>query len=1281
MSLRINFFPLHFIVALLALVATVIVFSDTIYVYMSSSIFLNSFILMLFILCILWQLGVLSYYSRSTRVLNQLLGVINPAMSGDGDNIDTKKQAMYVSSSISGTLIDSPIISKLLSVSIKSGRIELSSDDADIVARHVIDNGDRMLALSKFLTSLFTMLGLLGTFLGLLQTIDGVGKALGSLSNIDNVDIMGFVKLLADPLRGMSVAFSTSLFGLVAALFGNYGNYVAQQKLNLLTTKLRNFLLASSAAVSASSNNRLEAKDILMSLDDSFNRLYEGLVERLDIVADAVISMSKAIVRTQERQEKILKIIIDSLSTSEELLSQLPKISETMIKISMLSEDMKKIALENREELFDYVDSTILKLMKKMTVDLDKTTKISAGILRASSDNVEIGIESVKTSSALNKIAEEANTIAADGVSGIQASVNALADSNLKLDNVRDLVSSEVAILDDGLSVVKSIAARLTVESYMPPLVDIVNLLGSSNALLDGANGSLRDIGGSLVDVKDISGAILEKIPTVADYGDFYNDIFNSVKDLGFLIDSGNKILDVSASSLFNINRSLDDMSARMSEDIGNYLNQLLGVVSEVGQSIDVSNQMFDTNLGMISNLLSGVESLSSASQQQIYIAGEILSNMSNYSPMFSQIIESISTSRDMVASYMDLFSDRIDSNTSIAGDILFKMNDVVASVNDMSYNISASNQAIYTMSESILSAVDSMSNVATVVDVNMNSLSNAFDDFTNRFSYMLDIFQTNVYAISQAQTVGEELINRLMGLSNTIQILNPLISNLIDSADRSTSSVDTILDSLATVVNQIDLGLDTMNGVYDSVSSMVDVITDYSMITTESNNILTNIHNHFTSNLDKDNYVYDGMSQLLESFASLRDMYADELNYLSGSMSNSVDTLTNTFDYISQNLGNAMPLFDQMSNFLNKAEGMTLDTLSNISKDLVSVIGIQSSILDVVSNSLFSIEQSSLSLANKIDNIEFNIYDQMTMVSNINMNLDRLASDKGDFTYNINDKYDNLQDAMYSLVNNFDGMTLTFSVVADELVRQTEVLERNSDLVSSLSDNMASLSESNSYLKDVGDNITNTADQLLYLGDVLTSLYGLANGLESNLKDFAENMSLEVKNLSLTLSQISNADLYNEALQINDSMKAMKDMFEDYTINKSSKNISEDDIQEFFKLLDSINVGISDLKLSIAENASSSVLQNYQGNPVDFTNALQNVIEALNMMNLKSEDSLNVSSSILSLLNDLKLETVDENMKMSIIANAIDSLITELLNSRDVSENILKILSSNKII
>ena len=74
---------------------------------------------------------------------------------------------------------------------------------------------------NRYLIILLVFLGLLGTFWGLLVTIDSVGETIGELSIEEENILLTFLSLkeaLKAPLSGMGTAFATSLFGLVASL-------------------------------------------------------------------------------------------------------------------------------------------------------------------------------------------------------------------------------------------------------------------------------------------------------------------------------------------------------------------------------------------------------------------------------------------------------------------------------------------------------------------------------------------------------------------------------------------------------------------------------------------------------------------------------------------------------------------------------------------------------------------------------------------------------------------------------------------------------------------------------------------------------------------------------------------------------------------------------------------------------------------------------------------------------------------------------------------------------
>ena len=81
---------------------------------------------------------------------------------------------------------------------------------------------DETREISRYLIGLLVFLGLLGTFWGLLITIDSVGAVITSIGIGDEDSTSMFLKLkegLKEPLNGMGTAFFIiSLFGLSGSL-------------------------------------------------------------------------------------------------------------------------------------------------------------------------------------------------------------------------------------------------------------------------------------------------------------------------------------------------------------------------------------------------------------------------------------------------------------------------------------------------------------------------------------------------------------------------------------------------------------------------------------------------------------------------------------------------------------------------------------------------------------------------------------------------------------------------------------------------------------------------------------------------------------------------------------------------------------------------------------------------------------------------------------------------------------------------------------------------------
>ncbi len=109
------------------------------------------------------------------------------------------------------------------------GHLNITDNDARMVKSKLGFRVSMMRGNTGFLAGLLVMLGLLGTFWGLLATIDSVGKAMGGMSQIggaDATDMSGFLSSIAAPLEGMGLAFSSSLFGLSGSLLISFVNFL-----------------------------------------------------------------------------------------------------------------------------------------------------------------------------------------------------------------------------------------------------------------------------------------------------------------------------------------------------------------------------------------------------------------------------------------------------------------------------------------------------------------------------------------------------------------------------------------------------------------------------------------------------------------------------------------------------------------------------------------------------------------------------------------------------------------------------------------------------------------------------------------------------------------------------------------------------------------------------------------------------------------------------------------------------------------------------------------------
>jgi len=98
--------------------------------------------------------------------------------------------------------------------------------------------------LSRYLVGLLVFLGLLGTFWGLLETVHSISGVIDSMkTGADTATMFDDLKAgLSMPIAGMSVSFTSSLFGLASSLILGFLDLQAGQAQNRFYSEFEEFL-------------------------------------------------------------------------------------------------------------------------------------------------------------------------------------------------------------------------------------------------------------------------------------------------------------------------------------------------------------------------------------------------------------------------------------------------------------------------------------------------------------------------------------------------------------------------------------------------------------------------------------------------------------------------------------------------------------------------------------------------------------------------------------------------------------------------------------------------------------------------------------------------------------------------------------------------------------------------------------------------------------------------------------------------------------------------------
>jgi hypothetical protein len=206
----------------------------------------------------------------------------------------------------------------------RSERLSLSAMTMRSVLDGISSRLDEQREISRYATGLLIFLGLLGTFWGLLLTIGSVSAVIERMS-VGTGDINTLFNQLkaglSEPLRGMALAFSSSMLGLAGALVLGFLDLQAGQAQNRFYTELEDWLAGATRLSSGAGVGEGEGgiPAYVQALLEQSAENMEELQRTMARTEEGRAAANQAVMALTER----LSVLVDQMRASQVLMQRM----------------------------------------------------------------------------------------------------------------------------------------------------------------------------------------------------------------------------------------------------------------------------------------------------------------------------------------------------------------------------------------------------------------------------------------------------------------------------------------------------------------------------------------------------------------------------------------------------------------------------------------------------------------------------------------------------------------------------------------------------------------------------------------------------------------------------------------------------------------------------------------------------------------------------------------------------------------------------------------------
>jgi len=268
-------------------------------------------------------------------------------------------------------------IAHMFNARAEKGMLLFTSEESRDVIEWIEEKFSHQNRYTNYFIGTVLMIGLLGTFSGLLVAIDDMGRIILSLSG--DIDLAKVISDFSGPLGGMAVGFGSSLFGVIAAIILGLMGYILNKNQEVLIEGVEDWLkgrIIDSGGASTTSTG-MEVSD----MPDHKASFMEVFIDNISTLSNEMSKMSQTNERLNSATIASIQAARDEHEISVELFED---ISASLKNIDKNAQNSTKIAHEqfdalqtnintNSAQLIASQKESISHLIEKMELALEMT--------------------------------------------------------------------------------------------------------------------------------------------------------------------------------------------------------------------------------------------------------------------------------------------------------------------------------------------------------------------------------------------------------------------------------------------------------------------------------------------------------------------------------------------------------------------------------------------------------------------------------------------------------------------------------------------------------------------------------------------------------------------------------------------------------------------------------------------------------------------------------------------------------------------------------------------